>query len=300
MPMYPPAAPVVSGTNALTVPMMLANPKLITRRVSDMALRRDYLGVIFADNGQAAGGASAYQQVTANDLFAGQKSEPIAPGAEYPKLGFSDPTLNVANILKQGAEFDITYEMRDRDRMGLVDQRIAQLANTITRDTQTLAMAVLDAAISTHTRTAAGTNWGTVNSTARSLITGAVSIEADLAEAVTNPEENELPYEFDTAVLNPAQWRILLSSFGTGAKVQEVLAGYGIKQTWVTNRQAAGKAKFLAAGLVGAREWEGPAGVQTSVRDEPGRDTFVVKGAEKVMAYVTDPFAILELTGLAG
>lgn len=302
MPMYPPPSPVVTNSNQLTVSMMLKQPKLITKRVSDMALRRDYLGMIFADNGLNAAGATAYQQATSNDLVAANKSEPIAPGAEYPKLGFSDPTLNTANIAKQGAEFDITYEMRDRDNMGLVDQNIQKLVNTITLDTQALALAVLDAAIAANTRTATGQNWVTLSTTTSGNATAAASIYADLAAATLDPTVKELPYEYDTAIINVAQWKLLLALAGKDGipGIRAQFEGFGIKNIWVTNRQTAGKIKFVASGVVGAREWEGVKGVETSLRDEPGRDTYVVKGRERVMAYVTDPFAIIELTGLAG
>jgi hypothetical protein len=299
--MYPPPKPVVTNSNQLTVSMLLKNPKLITRRVSDMALRRDYLGVIFADNGLNDSGATAFQKLTANDLVANQKSEPIAPGAEYPKIDFSDPTLFMANIAKQGAEFDITYEMRDRDKMGQVDQNIQKLVNTITIDTQNLAMTVLNAAVAADSRTASGQSWSAMASVAASSATAAGSIYADLAAATMDPVDRELPYEYDTAIINPAQWRVLLTLAGKDGVggVRAQFDGFGIKNIWVTNRQTAGKIKFVSAKNVGAREWEGQKGVTTDLRDEPGRDTFVVKGKERVMAYVTDPFAILELQGLS-
>lgn len=301
MPIYPPPAPVVTNGNQLTVSTMLSQPRLIQRRISDMTLRKDVLGLLFADNGLTSSGSTAFQQLTANDLFSGNRSERIAPGAEYPKLGFGNPTLRVATIAKQGGEFDVTYEMRDRDQMGLFDQYAAVAANTVTRDTQALAINVLNAAITEHSRTAAAAStWATIAGTTTANATAAASIYAQIASAITEPEDRELPYEYDTVIMHPSRWRVLLAMAGErgAAGVREQLAAFGIDTIWVTNRQTADRVKFVAKGMVGGREWEGVKGVETKVRDEEARDTFVVKVRERVMAYVTDPFAILELTGV--
>lgn len=303
MPMYPPPVPTASGSD-LTVSMLVKNPKLLIKRIADQHLRKDYLGLIFADNGLNASGSTGYQQVTANDILPNTKSEPVAPGTEYPKIQFSDPTINFAHIQKQGAEFDITEEMETRDQMGIVDQRIGQVVNRVVTDNQILALAVLDAAISAHSRSTAGQSWGTISTTAASAATAAVSVYADLAAATGKPSLDELGYEFDTAIMHPTQWRLLLTIAGKDgiAGVRAMLESFGIKQTWVTNRQTAGKIKFVAAQAVGGREWEGVKGVQTRIKEAGGEgftDKKVVNVRERVMAYVTDPYAVFELTTLA-
>lgn len=303
MPMYPPPAPTVANGTDLTVSALLKQPKLIKKRVSDLALRKDPLPLIFADNGLNQAGATQYQQVTQNDILPTNKSEPVAPGAEYPKIAFADPTILVANIAKQGAEFDITEEMRDRDQMGIVDQNIGKLVNRVLVDTQTTAMAVLAAAISSGSRTTSGQNWDTVASTAEASRTAAASVYADLAKMANLSETEGMPYSFDTAILNPAQLTKLMTLAGKDgmAGVLDLFKGFGFNQVWSTSLQTVKTAKFLASKQVGAREWEGTKGVETRTKEAGGEgftDKTVVNVRERVMTYVTDPYAIFELTGL--
>lgn len=300
MPMYPPLPPVTANTNtALTVSWMLKNPQFFRRRISDLMARRDYMGLIFGDGGNAAGGAAAYQVATSNIFTTQSDVEKIAPGAEYPKVKFDEETLNVITIDKRGGEFEVTDEMRLRNSVGIVEQRTQLLVNAVILKDWALGLSVLTAAISTYSRSSAGNGWATYAALTNTTAPLLNPITEDIATFTGAPEDEQSPYEYDLMIMNPQEWRMLVAVLGNAQKVDEYLKSLGVTRVWVTSLQTAGKIKYVDTGMVGLRFWEEAPGVQTKVYRAEGRDTDIVKAKNRAGYAVTDPLAIKEQTGAA-
>lgn len=295
-PTYPVASPTVSSGTKVTVDILLRNPRVVERKIANMVLQKFFVDKIFAPAGEITGGAVLYEQATDNELYASRDVQRIEPGDEYPKITFDRGNMFTAQVEKFGGEFDVPDEVRKRNRLGYVNRRLMILSNTVKRKTQYRAMAELDAAIAAHSRQSAGISWLDATTTTNDAITPSAMPTADLAAVLRANEVKELGYDYNMMIINPAEWANLLTTFGP-ANLPEVLRGFGITDWWVTNRQTAGTAKFLAQGMVGELGYEQP--LESKVYREEKRDTDIVKASVLPVVYVTDPNAILELTGLA-
>jgi hypothetical protein len=317
-PTYPVGYQTVSNGTLVTSDALLANNgRIVGRKIRDLALQKFYLAEIFAPAGPIVGGGQLYEQATQNELYAARDVERIEPGDEYPRITFDRQGMLTAQVEKFGGEFEVPEESAIRHRVGYITRRAVMLANTIRRKTEYRGMAELDAAIATFSRTAVGTSWADATGLTFSTTSPSALPIADIANVVQANQERELGYDYDFMIVSPSDWANLYTVHGSTAKVKEMLTDQGIMGYWVTNRQAAGTAKFLARQMVGEMGFEesgdatwattssasgaGDAALQisTKVYKDEGRDTDIVKARVKPIFYVTDPYAIIELSGLA-
>jgi hypothetical protein len=294
---YPLAPPTLSGTT-YTVDWLLEDPKRVTRAISRLALQKFMVDKIFSPAGDITGGAVIYDQATSNDLYATRDVQRVEPLGEFPEITFDRPTPLTAQVEKFGGKFIVSDEARRRNRTGRVTRDIQRLANTIVRKVQQRALTELAAAITANSRTATGSSWA--DATALTTATQAPNLLpiADLTLVQQSTEVTELGYEYDTMIVNPVDWRnFRMAVGGQSAQARAVLADSGITNVWVTNRKAQGSAYFLAAGMVGEIGYEVPLSTETW-RDKDGRQGDWFQSFVLPIVYVTDPFAILEVTGL--
>lgn len=291
---YPGASPTTSGTT-LTVDQLVRSPRLVERQIRNMSLQKFMVDLIFAPGGDVSGGAVQYQKAAANDLYAARDVQRIAPGAEHPMISFTEPGSNTAEVEKYGGKFFVTEEAITRNTLGWVNKNMQQLANTMRRKTQQRALRELDAAITLHARATAGVSWTTATTTASGTLTPAAAPASDFAAVQTQAEIDELGYEYDLMIANPLQWEALVTMYGPG-NIDEVLRGFGITNRWITNQQTAGRVKFVAQRQVGEIAYE--RNFITTTKESFDPEGVWVKSNVKPVMYVTDPFAILELTGV--
>jgi hypothetical protein len=292
---YPqPTYDAAAGT--VTVDLLATRPNIITRIINNIALRRYYIDYIFSPAGSISGGAVSFEQATENDLFAQRDVSKVMPGDEFPTVTFDRAAPRTAQVEKFGGKFPITDEARRRNQIGRVNRAMLQLANTITRKTQQRALAELDAAITEHSRIATGTSWRTASTTVEASRLNTVGPVADVTQIELANEQLELGYTYNTAVMNPQEWRNGVLAYGSEASLRAILSASGISTIWVTNRQTAGKIKWLAARQVGELGYEVPLSTETW-RDPEGRQQNWYQAFVLPIVYVTDPFAILETSG---
>jgi hypothetical protein len=220
------------------------------------------------------------------------------PGDEFPVVTFDRSAPRTAQVEKFGGKFPITDEARRRNNVGRVNRAILQLANTIQLKTQQRALAELDAAIVEHGRTATGTSWGDDAATIADSKVATIGPLADVTQIEKANAILELGYSYNTAIMNPQEWRNGLLGYGSVGQFRAVLAASGITTIWVTNRQTAGTIKWLAGRQVGDLGYEVPLSTETW-RDPEGRQQSWYQSYVLPIVYVTDPFAILETTGHA-
>lgn len=291
---YPLGAPTVSGST-ITVETMLNQPTRITQYLSDISLRNYVSPVFFSSAGSVSGGAVIYDQLTLNDLFPTRDVSQVAPGMEFPLVTSENQAPLVAAVEKHGGKFFVTDEAKDRNDGGVIQREGRKLINAMIRRQDARAISTLDTAVSAASQTHAGLNWTAVV-TAGSSETNATSWPAaDFSSVQLIADQQELGVQFDTWVVNPQEKANFFLIYGADA--QRVLEAYGISMV-ASNRVTAGTAYVCEAGQVGEIRAEKPLGTETW-REPENQITWVQTDARFVM-YVTNPYSVYKVTGLAG
>lgn len=291
---YPPGSPTASGTT-LTVDTALNSPPYVQRLIEDLTLQRFIADFIFAAGPPAPAGSVLYDQVTAALLYAERDIQEVEPASEFPLLTFPGTTPLVANVKKWGGAFFITDEARDRNRFDVLARNLRMTTNTIIRKMDTVAVAALNAA-PILTQAASG-DWSTP----------ATDIISDIQTAKSTVSQQDMGYEIDTILLNPAQAldirkdadiRSVLPRENLGANplFSDDLSGLLGIPNWIeSNRVAAGTVFAVQSQIVGSRSDE--QGLTSEVIPDRRRQITYVQAWRKVVPYVTDPKAAIKITG---
>lgn len=298
-PSHPLGPPSISGTD-LTVDLALQQPTRITRTIEDLTLQKFLVDKVFTNGGSVSGGAVLYDIAEENELYLSREVEPIAPGGEYPIVDGVRRAPAIAEVEKWGGKMFITDEARDRNEAALFARKLRQLGNTIVRRNNTNTMAILDAAVTKYSRTLEGNNWQTVKTAGSEASTASKYPLADLAHVTAQAEIDEKGIEFNLLILNPQELQALITIYGGFGGFKQVLKDLNYDY-FVSNRQTAGKAKVVAAGQPGQYRVEQPITTVT-YRSGDGEDTdrTWVKSSVRPAQFVDNPYAIVELTKLAG
>lgn len=289
---YPPGAPTVNG-NLITVDAFLNNPARVQRSIEALTNERYIADVLFSRGPAATGGAVIYDQVLASQLYLERDVQEIEPGSEFPILNSGEVSPLVAVARKYGGEVYLTDEQVRRNNRALLARETTRLRNTIVRKVDTVAMAVLRAA---PTRTfAASGDWSAA----------ATDIIADLVDAAALVDEADMGYNVDTWFINPAQEADLLKDKDIREALPREAATVPIatgrlgrllgSDFVVTNRVLPGEVIGASRGTAGSISDEIPVYAKT-IADERREVTFI-HGARLTVPYVTDPKAVVRITG---
>jgi hypothetical protein len=294
---HPLGAPVISGTE-VTVDTYSKQPTRVTRLVADLTLQRFLLDRLFTSAGGVTGGAVLYDQVTENDLYATRDVEKVAPGAEFPIITSARLAPKIATVDKWGGKFDMTDEARDRNDIVAFTNHVRKVANTVVRKLNQYAVGVVSAAVTANSRTITGHSWSAAVPNGATPTAPASTPFGDLIMARHNAEVDELGIEYDTLLVNPNEEASLLyfAQFDSG-QLTNTLAQIGITDYYASNRVTAGSPLLVASGQVGEFRIEQPLATETW-REQEKQKTWWQTSVRPV-AYVTNPFAILQINGVA-
>lgn len=291
---YPPPPPSVTG-ETISVSAYLQNPTRVTRIVQALAAQRFVADLIFGPGPAVTGGAVQYDQIDRNDLFLDRDVEAIRPGAEYPILSDTAPAPKMAAVTKWGGRVFVTDENRDRNRYDVLNRELTKLANTIIRKVDTVAIAALDAAPIRSIASAFTWSAGTGE-----------QIVGQLVDARVLVDDADMGYVVDTVLVNPAgeaallkkkEFRDALQGSQTSAILRDATVGRVLTMDFFkTNRVPAGTAYVLQRRIVGGISDEAPLATKT-YRQEDSDKTWV-QGARRLVPYVTDPLAVVKITGI--
>lgn len=293
---HPLAAPTVSG-GAISVPMWLQTPTRITRFVRDITLERFALSRLFgAPNGSLSGGALIYDVVQANDLYLKRDIAMVPPGAEFPIVTSQEAAPAVAVPEKWGAKTYILDETRDRNDARRFQNDIRRLGNTIVRKANARAMGIVLAAVTANSRTVAGHNWSTATLYGGSPTAPGLTPGADLAAVQKQFDTEQLGHRANTIIWHPNDATNFRNVYQ--GQADQVLADNGITEAFATPHIVAGTAFVLESGQLGEYRMEKNLG--TEVWRQPEYQMTWTQTDSRPLILVSDPFAIIELTGLAG
>lgn len=293
-PVHPLGPPSVSGTT-ITVDTMLNQPTRVTRMIMDLSLQRFIADRIFANAGGVTGGAVIYDEAVANELYASRDVERVSPGSEFPEIAAERPAPKVAEVEKWGGKVYITDEARDRNNSAQFTNKVRQLTNTIVRKINQRAIEVLEASVTEHSQTATGNDWTDVVTGGSSQSNNTLWPGADFSKAALLAEQDELGVDYTLWILNPQEYHQLVVIYQNG--LSQLLRDLGIS-LFVSNRVTPGTAYVVAEQQVGEMRIEKPLGTETW--RENGRERTAVQSSVRPVMYVTNPFAVIKFTGLAG
>jgi len=295
-PSHPLGPPTVSG-NTITVDTMLKQPTRVTRMIMDLSLQKFIADRVFSSAGGVQGGAVIYDQAVENELYTDRDVQRVAPSGEFPLVTAPRLIPKLAEVEKWGGKVFITDEARDRNDAAGFTNKVRQLTNTIIRKINQRSVEVLDAAIAAGTRRATGVDWSTV------VVGGSGQSNADkfpardFALVDQLATEDELGVKYTLWLLNPQEYTQLIIIYGAQG-LTELLNALNIS-VYVSNRITAGKALVVAEGQVGEMRIEKPLSSETW-RDPEGRERTWLQSSVRPIMYVTNPFAVLEVSGLNG
>lgn len=137
-----PLLPVLDGRR-LTADAALKRPSIIRDRIAQLADDQLLLPRFFRPFGAKVDGGLLYSVVKASDFFT-TDVEKRAPGTEYKAVEGVDPERKLALIESHGGWFEISDEQVSRNDINYLDQQTTQLANTIAKRLDALAMAAVE------------------------------------------------------------------------------------------------------------------------------------------------------------
>lgn len=296
---YPFGAATVSGQN-VTVDSWSKQPEVIRRRIAVLAQKKFFADKVFNVSGTITGAGIVTEIPNAvdNDVFTTTDVQKIMPLGKYPRSKTTRGTLTTFTPDKWGHEFELADEAVTDNDTSVMNRCPQQMSNTLVRKMHVVAINVLDAAATTYSRTqAAAATWDATNAVAWNVKTNATSPLNVLALANEKIESEERGFDgmLDTLVLNQAQKRALVIGLGA-TEWMSVLDTYGVKNVFVSPRVTAGTAYFTASGQVGDIRFADPLSVRTYREDDT--DSTIIKAKARFAAFVNEPYAFLQLTGL--
>lgn len=299
------------GGPRVTVEALLRQPQLIARRLNDLTTQRFVADRILTRGtaDQVAGGAALYQK--SESIYTDRDAEEVGVRARYPRAGWTEQVFAAA-VKKYGLEVPITDEQKRRNQLDVVARAQQKISNSLVKFVDTIAMNMILADVDVQTFAASG-DWSTA----------ATDVVADLAKARMFIQQIGEGYVADTLIVNDAQELDLIvdadirNALPREGQMNAVLAGtavpiLGLRQILVTDRLAAGTALVLAAGTIGTIADEQPmadegyrtynpganaAPVYVKVYREDGRDESIVRGARFPAMWLSEPKAIVKITG---
>jgi hypothetical protein len=291
---YPPGPPSIDAQGRITVEQFLKNPTRVQSVIADLTAQRFLAERIFSA-GNAEGGAVVFDQVTASQLYTDRDVQAIEPGSEFPLVSSGETTPMVAAVTKWGGAAVLTDEAVRRDSRDVLQRELTKLRNTIVRKVDTVAIAALNAAPIVPL---VGTDWD-------SPTTGDPIL--DLAKGRSMIDDADMGYTADVMLINPKQYVALMSlkavrdslpreSTAGNPIVSGQLNGYMGFEWYVSNRVAVDTAYMLSSKMAGSLRDE--LGLYSRVVPQPERERTLVQAARVTVPIVTDPKAVVRITGL--
>lgn len=292
---HPLAPPTLSGNN-VTLDLLLQSPSRVNRFIQAISLQKFAFVQLFADAGAVSGGSVVYDQADVNQLYPTNMPEQVAPGTEFPLIQDARVAPKVAVVAKWGGKIFITDEARDRNDQLLFARAMRKVSNAMVKTIDSIAVATINAELAARpSLSIAGHSWSAVVTNGATPTNTRSWPHADFAAVLGSFDTDELGEEPNTLLINTLDDIQLGIIYGVEGK-RAMLDSFGLTE-FVSNRITAGAPIIATRGQVGEYKTEKPLGTETWREPETER-TWVQTGVRNVF-YVTNPFAMKRLTGVA-
>lgn len=305
----PPLAPT---SPQLTLDVLLKNPQIIRRQLTDLTYKRFVADKVFMRGTpeQVAGGGARYQQSESLFFDASRDVEQLQFRSEYPRGGWTEAILE-ANVEKYGLEFVINDLAVRRNQIDMLTRGLIKLSNGLVRYVDTIAMTLLTT-VANHQTFAASADWTTTST----------DIIHDLNHARKLIVTAEEGYEADTVIVNDDQYedimnnpalRLSMPRETTSSFVQTGVMPPTLGFNFIpTSRLASGTVIVCNAKVCGTIADEAPseggyesyqpedatqAPIWTKQYREEKSDDTIIRGVRWPAMWVAEPKAICVITG---
>lgn len=304
---YP--VPALSGTlTAQQVHLMLSNPRLIARRLASLVDQKFIADYLLQGRFEARGGGVFYE--SGESVFADDVAEAVEPGADYSQTTITRGDIVAAKTTKWGKDSKVSDEAIARMGLDPVNRSLQRLANTVIRQVDSVAMAVITSKL---TDTIAATaNW----TTTKAVIASVLKARGDREALMTG-------VALDTVLLSGDDYATVMSLFlDSGLLPREgrnmILSGQLPAEilgfTWVTSPQFTGSNPLVldrqnlggmgdeeigGPGYVRARRADGSQGVGVEVKviRKDSQDAYKPRARRVTVPVVLDAHAGAAITG---
>jgi len=306
-----PTAVTYSGQGPrLTVNAMLVDPLMIRARMLQMMTQQFIMTALLRNAPATQSGAVVYAE--SNPLFATDDAAEVAEGAEIPLGQVQIGNPKVAVTRKTGLGVEITREMRDRNRIDLVQLSMDQVRNTMVRNWERRLFASFDAATAQTGMVVAGSQWSspTLNTSAprrdvlaaTKLVTEAVAPNMD-----PNNQQDFFGFQPDTLVISTtAQYNLMQNSdfvqLYLGGDIADRNPNYTgqlerklLDLDIMTSRFIAPNVSYvLQTNVLGGYSDERPLGVTPLYADLP-REVWRADVVRRTAIFIDQPFAVAKI-----
>lgn len=293
---YPPRSSDFTGAVADVI-HILNTPRLVERRIRDIAQQRYISDQLFTEGGSPQGGAIQYEQN--ESIFAEGDPEVIEPLGKFPLSQARPGTTAIATAEKLGHDGAVSLEAVLRRRQNPLTRETTKLANNVVRYVDSRAMAVAAAA---PLQTLVGADWTAATADA---------ILRQLAEAKALIVKKNEGYVPDTLVIDDDRAVDLVSKSDIAKAIDHVenppysgtlgrLMGLTIMVTPnLVPAFAAGTMLVLDRDQFGERADEVPFQATSwwVNSDEHGDEYWRLRAKRHPVHYVTEPDAGVKITG---
>ena len=297
---YPTPAPV-GELSAAQIQALLGNQNVIARRIADIT-RMGFVGDYLLSQPLVANAGGIFYE-TGEQAFAPEGSQVVNPGSEYPTVLLPEGVIAGAAVQKRGLGTVITDEKIKQRGASVVQNGLTKLANTVIRDVDSLAMAVITAKVTS--TFASPSTWDKVGKIIRALETIRQQ-RADMG----------LGYDLDTVVLEPADWgavmELLIDGNALPREAQNPAVNGGVPRevfgfTFVTTPYYTGAPLLVDRDALGGMadedlespDWSsfGQSKVQAQTERITGADKWEVRARRVTVPVVLEPLAGVTITG---
>lgn len=306
-----PATYSVSGSR-ITVNSMIRDPLLIRQRFLQMSDQQFIMDTLLRNAGSADAGVVQYFEST--PLFTDDDAAVVGEAGEIPLTVGQDGVPKAAFTIKTARGIEISREMRDRNRMDLLNIRMTQVRNTIVRHWETrlfnaLAAGVPAANVLDLTGSTAVKNW--VTGSAPTIRTNILDAMALITEAKVAGQTNSfLGFNPDTLVISTrARYAMMKdTAFGviytnsplaeraptyTGQLERDVLGLTVLASRFLTDKNA----YLVESKTVGGFADERPLQVSPTYPDNP-REVWRSDVVRRTAIFLDQPLAIAQIKGI--
>lgn len=301
----------VSGSR-ITVNSLIRDPLLIRQRFLQMSDQQFIMDTVLRNAGSADAGVVQYFEST--PLFTDDDAAVVGEAAEIPLTVGQDGIPKAAFTIKTARGIEISREMRDRNRMDLLNVRMTQVRNTIVRHWETrlfnaFAAAVPAANVLDLTGSTAVKNW--VTGSAPVIRANILDAMALITEAKVAGQTNSyLGFNPDTLIISTrARYAMMKdATFGTiytnsplvdraptytGQLERDVLGLKVLASRFLTDKNA----YLIESNTVGGYADERPLQVSPTYPDNP-REVWRSDVVRRTAIFLDQPLAIAQIKGI--
>lgn len=296
----------------LTVNMMIADPLMIRARLLQMADQQFIMNALLRQAPSAQSGAIVFSE--SDPLFAQDDAQEVAEAGEIPLGLGQDGIPKVAHTTKTGLGVEITREMRDRNRVDLVNKRLDQVRNTLVRNWERRLFAQFDAATVATGQVVAGTQWsnpGVGSSFPRRDLLAAIKLitesRAQYANLDANNQQDYFGFVPDAIVISTtSQYNLIQSDSFVNLYLAGNIADLNPQYTGQLERTVLGCtvyiSRFIPANTTyvlqtnvnGGYSDERPLGVTPLYADQP-REVWRADVVRRTAIFIDQPPAIAKI-----